>query len=139
MLRIAEAETLMSTAYDVIIIGAGHNGLTCANYLARAGLKTLVLEARAVLGGACVSEELVPGGTFSSCSFVQIMLRQEVVDDLELKKYGLVAVAPRMQEMGLWDDGAKIMFWQDADKTLKSIENNNRADGENFHSLHVAE
>jgi phytoene dehydrogenase-like protein len=132
MLRIAEAETLMSSAYDVIIIGAGHNGLTCANYLARAGLKTLVLEARAVLGGACVSEELVPGGTFSSCAFVQIMLRQEVVDDLELKKYGLVSIAPRMQEMGLWDDGAKIMFWQDADKTLKSIEHHNRADGENF-------
>jgi len=122
----------MSSTYDVIIIGAGHNGLTCANYLARAGLKTLVLEARSVLGGACVSEKLIPGGTFSSCSFVQIMLRQEVVDDLELKKYGLVSIAPRMQEMGLWDDGARIMFWQDADRTLQSIEQNNRADGENF-------
>jgi phytoene dehydrogenase-like protein len=60
------------------------------------------------------------------------MLRQEVVDDLELKKYGLVSIAPRMQEMGLWDDGARIMFWQDADRTLQSIEQNNRADGENF-------
>jgi phytoene dehydrogenase-like protein len=122
----------MPSEYDVVIIGAGHNGLTCANYLARAGLKTLVLEARPVLGGACVSEELVPGGTFSSCSFVQIMLRQEVVDDLELAKYGLVSIAPRMQEMGLWDDGDKVMFWQDADKTLKSIEQHNRADGEKF-------
>jgi phytoene dehydrogenase-like protein len=122
----------MTSEHDVIIIGAGHNGLTCANYLARAGLKVLVLEARSVVGGACVSEELVPGGTFSSCSFVQIMLRQEVVDDLELAKYGLISVAPRMQEMGLWDDGDHVLFWQEADKTLKSIEQHNRADGEKF-------
>ena len=124
----------MSTSlnYDAIVVGAGHNGLVCANYLARAGLTVLVLEARGVIGGACTSEELVPGGTFSSCSYIQMMLRQEVVDDLELGKHGLVSLAPRMQEMALWDDGDHVMFWQEIDRTLRSIERHHKADGANF-------
>lgn len=117
---------------DALIIGAGHNGLVCANYLARAGLKVLVLEARPIVGGACTSEELIPGAIFSSCSYIQMMFRQEVVDDLELKKYGLESVAPGLQEMALWDDGDRVMFWQEIDKTLRSIEDHNKADGANF-------
>jgi phytoene dehydrogenase-like protein len=68
-----------SREFDAVVVGAGHNGLVCANYLARAGLKVIVLEARSIIGGACTSEELVPGGIFSSCSYIQMMLRQEVV------------------------------------------------------------
>ncbi|TGR72867.1 NAD(P)/FAD-dependent oxidoreductase, partial [Mesorhizobium sp. M1C.F.Ca.ET.193.01.1.1] len=93
--------------------GAGHNGLVCANYLARAGLSTVVLEARHVVGGACVSEELIPGSTWSSCSFVQGMLRPEIIDDLELAKYGLVSKSPDVQGFALWDDGDHYFIHKD--------------------------
>jgi phytoene dehydrogenase-like protein len=122
----------MTRAYDVAVIGAGHNGLVCANYLARAGLKVVVVEARPIIGGACTTEELIPGGRFSSCSFIQMMLRHEVVDDLELKKYGLISVPPEMQEMALWSDGDHVMLWQEVDRTLRSIEAHSKEDGPNF-------
>jgi phytoene dehydrogenase-like protein len=75
--------------YDAVIIGGGHNGLISAAYLARAGLKTLVLERRHVLGGAAVTEEIVPGFRFSVASYVVSLLRPEVIRDLDLPKYGL--------------------------------------------------
>lgn len=65
----------MSTVYDAIIVGGGHNGLTCAAYLAKAGRKVLVLEKRHVLGGAAVSEEIYPGFTYTVCSYVVSLLR----------------------------------------------------------------
>jgi len=75
--------------YDAVIIGGGHNGLVSAAYLARAGLKTLVLEQRDVLGGAAVTEELIPGFRFSVFSYVVSLLRPEIIRDLELPKHGL--------------------------------------------------
>jgi phytoene dehydrogenase-like protein len=75
--------------YDAVIIGGGHNGLISAAYLARAGQRTLVLERRHVLGGAAVTEEIVPGFRFSVASYVVSLLRPEVIRDLELPKHGL--------------------------------------------------
>jgi phytoene dehydrogenase-like protein len=75
--------------YDAVIIGGGHNGLISAAYLARAGLKTVVLERRHVLGGAAVTEEIVPGFRFSVASYVVSLLRPEIIRDLELPKHGL--------------------------------------------------
>ena len=74
--------------YDAVIIGAGHNGLTAANYLARAGMNVCVLEQRAVIGGAALTEEFHPGYRNSTFSYVVSLLRPEVVNDLELDKYG---------------------------------------------------
>ncbi|MEM9879377.1 MAG: NAD(P)/FAD-dependent oxidoreductase, partial [Pseudomonadota bacterium] len=74
--------------YDAIVIGGGHNGLTAANYLARGGLKVCVLERRHVVGGAAVSEEFLPGYRNSIASYVVSLLRPEVVDELELNRYG---------------------------------------------------
>src|SRR5687767_11110368 len=75
--------------YDAIIIGGGHNGLTAAAYLARAGRKVLVLERRHVLGGAAVTEEVFPGFRFSVCSYVVSLLRPEIIRELDLPKHGL--------------------------------------------------
>src|SRR5436190_10614614 len=78
-----------TTKYDVIVIGGGHNGLTNAAYLARAGNKVLVLERRHVLGGAAVTEEVFPGFKFSVCSYVVSLLRPEIIRDLDLPRHGL--------------------------------------------------
>ena len=78
----------MSDSYDAIIVGAGHNGLTAAGYLGKAGLKTLVLERRALVGGAVVTEEICPGYKISAVSYVVSLLRPEIIRDLELKKHG---------------------------------------------------
>ncbi|HZA35857.1 MAG TPA: FAD-dependent oxidoreductase, partial [Vicinamibacterales bacterium] len=75
--------------YDVIVIGGGHNGLTHAAYLARAGRKVLVLERRDVLGGAAVTEEVFPGFHFSECSYVVSLLRPDIIRYLDLARHGL--------------------------------------------------
>jgi phytoene dehydrogenase-like protein len=79
----------VAESYDAIVIGGGHNGLISAAYLARAGLKTLVLEKRHVLGGAAVTEEVFPGFRFSVASYVVSLLRPEIIRELELPKHGL--------------------------------------------------
>ena len=75
--------------YDVVIIGAGHNGLTCAGYLARKGKKVKVVERRHVVGGAAVTEEFHPGFKNSTCSYALSMMPPKIINELELKKYGL--------------------------------------------------
>lgn len=80
----------MKQTFDAIIVGGGHNGLTAAGYLGKAGFKVLVLEQRPVLGGAAVTEEFHPGYRASTVSYVVSLLRDEVIRDLELKKHGLM-------------------------------------------------
>ena len=79
--------------YDAIVIGAGHNGLTNAAYLAKSGLKVLVLEKNDYIGGAAVSRELHDGWTYSNCSYVCSLLRPEIYRDLNLQKHGLQVIA----------------------------------------------
>ena len=109
-------------SYDAIVIGAGHNGLITAGYLARAGKKVLVLEARDVVGGACTSEELIAGATWSSCAFIASLLRPEIIADLELERYGLEMYQTAASEVSIFPDGSHLFVWKDMDKTLKEIE-----------------
>jgi phytoene dehydrogenase-like protein len=76
-------------SYDAIIIGSGHNGLVCGAYLARAGLRTLVLERRGIIGGACVTEEFSPGFRGSRFAYVMSLLHPRVIGELELRALGL--------------------------------------------------
>ena len=78
--------------YDAIVIGAGHNGLTNAAFLAKAGLKVLMLERNPYVGGATVSRELYPGFLYSNCSYVCSLLRPEIYRGLDLAKHGLQIV-----------------------------------------------
>ena len=110
----------MAEKYDAIIIGGGHNGLTCGAYLARAGLKTLVLERRPVLGGAAVTEEVVPGFKFSVFSYLMSLLHPRVIADLELAKYGY-KVLPATDMFGVLPGNDYIIFADDIAKTQKSF------------------
>lgn len=79
----------MKKAYDVIIVGAGHNGLVTSAYLARKGLRVLVCEKRPIIGGAACTEEIVPGFKFSRASYLLSLFRPKIIDDLNLREHGL--------------------------------------------------
>ncbi len=107
------------TQYDAIIIGAGHNGLVAAGYLARAGKKVLVLEARHLVGGASVTEEVYPGFKYSVFSYVVSILRPEIIRDLRLAEHGLTilplesTLTPLPDGRCLYRDGDAFRTWRD--------------------------
>ena len=109
------------TTYDAVIIGAGHNGLVTAGYLARAGLKVLVLERRDVVGGACVTEERFPGYKVSSAAYLNSLLQQCVIQDLELERFGYFVYPKEPAYFQPFPDGRHMMFWRDLVETQKQI------------------
>src|SRR5499425_3868883 len=107
--------------YDAIVVGGGHNGLTAAAYLARAGLSVLVLERREIVGGCCVTESIVPGCRASTTSYIASMLRPEVIRDLRLAEYGLrmVPCDPALQVP--FPDGQVVSWWADRDRVVAEL------------------
>src|SRR6202158_6233282 len=110
-----------SGQFDTIIIGAGHNGLVAAGYLARAGKKVLVLDQRDRVGGACTLEEPLPGFTMSPCAYVVSLLRPEIIRALELHHYGFDAYVKDPQMFVPFLDGNYLFFRASTKKTIEGI------------------
>ena len=104
----------MKQEIDVIVIGAGHNGLTCAGYLARAGLKVKMLEARSVVGGAAVTEEFHPGFRNSVYSYSVSLLHPQVITDLQLEQHGLEIMERPAGTLSLLDNDHLLLTRDDA-------------------------
>ena len=119
----------MSDRYDAIVLGGGHNGLTCGAYLARAGLRTVVLERRRVVGGAVVTEEIVPGFKFSVFSYLMSLLHPKVIADLELRSHGF-EVLPASDMFSPLPGGDHIVFSDSVEKTQHSFARFSRKDAE---------
>ncbi len=118
--------------YDAIVVGAGHNGLTAAAYLARAGMSTLVLERRHMVGGCCVTEEIAPGCRASTTSYIASMLRPEVISDLDLREHGLrmVPCDPALQIP--FPDGEVVPWWTNRDRAVAEFRKFSFKDAQTF-------
>jgi phytoene dehydrogenase-like protein len=118
--------------YDAIVVGAGHNGLTAAAYLQRAGLRTCVLEAREIIGGACVTEELWPGQRVSRASYVVSMLQPKVVADLELTRFGYDPIPLDPEFATFAADGHPLLLPNDRQVTYDQVARVSRHDADNL-------
>ena len=116
---------------DVIIIGAGHNGLVAACYLARAGLDVLVLERNAHIGGAAVSRQLYKDFTYSNCSYVCSLLRTEIIRELDLPSYGL-QIIPYDGGCTMMRDGGHLALYDNHDALRREISRHSKRDSEAY-------
>ena len=121
-----------ASRYDAIIVGAGHNGLVTACYLARAGRRVLVLERREIVGGACVTEETFPGFKVSTAAYVNSLFHKDIVRDLRLADHGYQVLARNPSSFTPFPDGRSLMMGADADLTRREIAKFSRRDAEQY-------
>ncbi len=123
--------------YDAIIVGAGHNGLVAAAYLAKAGRRVLVLEQRPVIGGAAVTEEVFPGFQFSVCSYVVSLFRPHIIRELELTKHGMQLI-PLECSFTPHLEGPGLVRWSDPNRTRREVSRFSRKDAEIYPEFALA-
>jgi phytoene dehydrogenase-like protein len=107
--------------YDAVIVGAGHNGLVCAAYLAKAGHRVAIVERRDTVGGACVTDELFPGYRFCTASLVSCLFRQEIIAELDLTAHGLEILAREPSVVALFPDGRTLALGADMEAATAEI------------------
>src|SRR5690348_4502288 len=120
------------TRWDVIVVGAGHNGLTAGALLARAGLSTLVVERRDIVGGCCVTEEIAPGCRVSTTSYIASMLRPEVISELQLSEFGLKMIPCDPAIQVPFPDGQVVPWWADREKARQEFSKISAKDAARF-------
>jgi phytoene dehydrogenase-like protein len=106
--------------YDAIIVGGGHNGLTHGAYLAKAGLKVLIIERRHLVGGAAITEELYPGFSFTTFSYALSLLRPDIIHELDLVKHGFMPIL-MPSSFAPMENGDYLLLGQDRDENIKEI------------------
>jgi phytoene dehydrogenase-like protein len=117
--------------YDAIVVGGGHNGLTNGAYLAKAGLKTLILERRSLFGGAAITEELHPGFWFTTFSYALSLLRPDIIQDLELTKHGFMPLL-MSSTFAPMENGDYLWLGQDHGENLKEIARHSQHDADAY-------
>src|SRR5690606_4647078 len=117
----AASKELAARRWDVLVVGAGHNGLTCAAYLARAGLEAVVLEARAQVGGAGTNNDPLPGYRISPCAYLLGLLHPKIIDDLGLIGRGLRWTPASAGLFVPFEDGESIQLWDDDERCEAEI------------------
>jgi phytoene dehydrogenase-like protein len=118
--------------YDAVVIGGGHNGLTAACYLAKAGLSVVVLERREIVGGACVTEELFPGFRLNVASYTIGMLQPEIVRELNLAEAGFASYVRDPQYTGVFPDGRHLVVYPDLERTVADVARLSTRDAETW-------
>ncbi len=121
----------MSNTYDAIVIGGGHNGLTNGAYLAKAGLRTLILERRHLVGGAAITEELYPGFSFTTFSYALSLLRPEIIHELELTEHGFMPLL-MPSSFAPMENGDYLLMGQDRDENLREIARHSKRDADAY-------
>src|ERR1700739_2637582 len=122
----------MTNQWDAIIIGAGHNGLVTAAYLARAGRKVLVLEKRELVGGCAVTEEIWPGSRAATASSHTSLFQDRIIRELELARFGYQVDAKDPAFFSAFPDDRHMFMWQDDRKTLVQLAKFSKHDAEIF-------
>jgi phytoene dehydrogenase-like protein len=117
--------------YDAIVIGGGHNGLVNGAYLAKAGLRTLILERRHLVGGAAITEELHPGFWFTTFSYALSLLRPDIIHELDLVKHGFMPIL-MPSTFAPMENGDYLLFGQDRDENIKEIARHSRHDADAY-------